>query len=302
MSVIVASYQAAETLPRALESALGQTLPPNEVVVCNDGSTDETSAVLEGYRDRIIVVDQRNQGLSAARNAAIKRSSSEWVVLLDADDEWLPTRLERMNAAIGANPQVDIVTTDAIVRGPGQADACWYRKGVWPASEDDQPQAIVAGSFIFSGAAVRKAAWERIGGFRVDVGHQNEWEAWVRLVLTGSRAALVDEALAIYHQEAGPAGSQLSRNRTGTYRMMLSVIRAERGKHGEAIDAAIRKSERRISKKLAIARGVQAVRQQQRTGCLGAAFLPPTPWGLRLKFVFAAIFPKKAYDRLVASS
>lgn len=92
-SVIIAAYQAETTIERAVRSAMTQTFPPHEVIVCDDGSTDRTGEVLDRFAPEVVVIHQANHGLSAARNTVGRAATGEWVVLLDADDEWLPGRL-----------------------------------------------------------------------------------------------------------------------------------------------------------------------------------------------------------------
>ncbi|HVL39342.1 MAG TPA: glycosyltransferase [Fimbriimonadaceae bacterium] len=89
VSVVIPCYNGAATLAEAIESALAQTYSPLEVVVVDDGSTDESARIASRY-DSVLVVQQSNGGLSAARNAGIARSSGEWILLLDADDRLLP--------------------------------------------------------------------------------------------------------------------------------------------------------------------------------------------------------------------
>ena len=75
---------------------------------------------------RFRLIRQQNAGESAARNRGLEAATADWVAFLDADDEWLPTRLERLAEAIEGDPDVDIVTTDAIVRTPGRPDTRFY--------------------------------------------------------------------------------------------------------------------------------------------------------------------------------
>jgi glycosyltransferase involved in cell wall biosynthesis len=95
-SVAIAAYQAADVVGEAIESALAQTVPPHEVVVCDDGSTDDLDRALEPYRDRIVLLRQRNRGEAAAKNAAARAASGDFVAILDADDVYLPERLEAL--------------------------------------------------------------------------------------------------------------------------------------------------------------------------------------------------------------
>lgn len=289
-SVLIPAYQAEQTIERAIDSALAQTLAPHEVIVCDDGSTDDTAQTLASYADRIRVITQQNQGLSAARNAAGRAATGNWVVLLDADDEWLPTRLERLTEAIEGDPDVDIVTTDAIVRTPGRPDTLFYATNRFPHKEE-QPTAILDGGSIFGGAAVRRAALERNGWFTVGLPHDSEWEAWVRLLWAGSRAALVDEPLAVYHIHDGP---RLSDRRIAQGRMGLAVFESLRGQHGAAVDSLLDQLIVRSRRGLAVATGVEAVRTGDRRGCLKVARDPYTPARFRPKCALAALAPRLA--------
>ncbi|HEY2324319.1 MAG TPA: glycosyltransferase family A protein, partial [Thermoanaerobaculia bacterium] len=105
VSVVIPSYNYARYLGEAIDSALAQTLPPLEVIVVDDGSTDETSEVLATYADRIRVLRQKNSGVAVARNSGIAAAHGEYVAFLDADDIWLPRKLElqmaRFDESIG---------------------------------------------------------------------------------------------------------------------------------------------------------------------------------------------------------
>src|ERR1700757_37711 len=91
ISVIIPAYNAAHFLPRCLKSVFAQTLQPAEVIVVDDGSTDDSADVARKLGAR--VVSRPNGGLSAARNTGVQSSTSEWIALLDADDLWAPEKL-----------------------------------------------------------------------------------------------------------------------------------------------------------------------------------------------------------------
>ena len=113
VSVVIPAYNSAVFLPEALDSVFAQTRPPAEVIVVDDGSTDDTSKVLEMYGDRVIVVAQENRGLSGARNRGMDRATAEWVAFLDADDTWEPEKLERQLDAVDASDVVCVHTNFA---------------------------------------------------------------------------------------------------------------------------------------------------------------------------------------------
>jgi glycosyl transferase family 2 len=114
VSVIVTAYNLAEYLPAALESALAQESPggPIQIIVVDDGSTDNTQQVLAPYADRVEVIRQENGGLVRAVDTGLAAVRGDYVALLDADDEWPLERLRRHAEILDANPQVGLVHGD----------------------------------------------------------------------------------------------------------------------------------------------------------------------------------------------
>jgi glycosyltransferase involved in cell wall biosynthesis len=112
VSVVVPSFNSARFVARTLEGALAQTYPRLELVVIDDGSTDDTERVLRPYLDRIVHVRQENQGLAAARNAGMARTSGELVAWLDADDLWIPEKIALQVAVLERHPECVLVASD----------------------------------------------------------------------------------------------------------------------------------------------------------------------------------------------
>ncbi len=98
VSVIIPTYNRAEYVTRAIESVLGQTYLDHEIIVIDDGSTDNTKQALEPYFDKITYISQANAGPSAARNKGIEAAKGRWLAFLDSDDTWRPNKLERQLA------------------------------------------------------------------------------------------------------------------------------------------------------------------------------------------------------------
>lgn len=109
VSVVIPAYDAEGFLARAVESVLGQSIPPREILVVDDGSTDGTADVARRLGERIRYLRQENAGPSGARNRGIGAAAGEWVAFLDADDWWLPRRLERGLAVAGRYPGLNWV-------------------------------------------------------------------------------------------------------------------------------------------------------------------------------------------------
>jgi glycosyltransferase involved in cell wall biosynthesis len=116
VSAVIPVRNGAATIVAAVDSALGQEFDrPFEVVVVNDGSTDETRDVLARYRDRIKLIDLPGRGVAAARNAGILAAQGEYIAFLDADDTWLPHKLARMIAAMDGAPDCVLAFSDLII-------------------------------------------------------------------------------------------------------------------------------------------------------------------------------------------
>src|SRR5271154_1057226 len=166
VSVIIPVYNGAATIDRALKSVFDQTFKDFEIVICDDGSTDETPSVLAKWGERLRVVRQPNRGLPAARNAAVAASRGELLALIDHDDEWLPPKLEFAVYAMTADPGAALLYSEIIVVneageefrcsqiGPDTAHAPTIDEmltRIWPIT----PSTVV----------MRRAAFDRAGGF-----------------------------------------------------------------------------------------------------------------------------------------
>ena len=120
VSVIIPTYNCAHYLGQAIESVIGQTFRDFEIIVLDDGSTDNTSEIAGKYGNAIRYIRQANGGLPAARNRAIEASTGEFVALLDSDDWWAPTKLRRQLDFMAWHPEYVIAQTEEI----------WIRNGV----------------------------------------------------------------------------------------------------------------------------------------------------------------------------
>jgi glycosyltransferase involved in cell wall biosynthesis len=167
VSVIMPAYRAGKTIARALSSIAAQTLPPREVVVVDDGSDDNTSQAAQSVDMRGIplkLIRQENQGPGAARNLALTEASSHWVAFLDADDEWLPEKLERSMAVLAADPGLTLVAHDYIERRGDKAEmvACSAR---FNAASEPFVELYKRGYIDTCSVVTKRAAIMTAGGF-----------------------------------------------------------------------------------------------------------------------------------------
>ncbi len=120
ISVVIPTYNRRQTIGRSIDSILNQTLFPSEIIVVDDGSTDGTSDYIQSNFPSIRLLQQSNKGVSSARNMGIRSSNSDWVALLDSDDEWFPKKLEKQVMTLSQNLDIKFCHTEEI----------WIRNGV----------------------------------------------------------------------------------------------------------------------------------------------------------------------------
>ena len=166
VSVIIAVYNGSRSIPRALASVFAQSFTDYEVVVVDDGSTDDTAAVLAEYQDRIRVIRQPNSGQSTARNAGVLASGGEYLAFLDDDDEWMEQKLTRSVSVLDEDPDCVLVYTRALTfdregRRIGTLDG-QTRSSETPTMKQmlEQPWNVVPSQFV-----VRRDVFNRCGGF-----------------------------------------------------------------------------------------------------------------------------------------
>jgi len=248
-SVVIAAYQATGTIAAAIESVLDQVPPPLEVIVADDGSSDDIAGALALFGDSVTLLRGEHRGEAAAKNRGFGAARGEFVVLLDADDVYLPGRLEALGRLAAARPDLDLLTTDANLEVGGQIVGRCYHAGNRFAI-DDQRRAIIERNFIFGLAAIRRERLLAIGGFDEGIAFTADWDCWIRLVLGGSNAGMVDEPLASYrlHESAMSAGRlDMYRGRVQTLcktRQHPSLTDSER----EVVELGIATEERRAAR------------------------------------------------------
>lgn len=189
ISVVIPAYNAAEFLPRCLKSVFAQTLAPEEVIVVDDGSSDNTATMATKLGARVI--SRQNGGLSAARNTGIQYAASEWIALLDADDMWAAEKLQRQVACIRS----DTVLVYTAVR---EFDDNGTREYSFVNPRAAMKMLRYRNPIMPSSVIVRRHAVMQGGGFREDIRACEDWEMWVRLQRIGSFEA-VPEPLTDYY-------------------------------------------------------------------------------------------------------
>jgi glycosyltransferase involved in cell wall biosynthesis len=194
-AVVIPAYEAAATIGEAIESLRVQTAPPAEIIVCDDGSNDDLGQALAPFRDQIRLIESEHRGVAAARNELLRAATADFVVPLDADDVYAPTRLQRLGELAEARPELDILATDAVFISGARPSGRFNEKT--PFAAEDQAEAILDRCFVICPAMRRERLLE-IGGYDERLRTAEDWDAYLRLILTGSRAGLVPEPLLEY--------------------------------------------------------------------------------------------------------
>lgn len=173
VSVVIPTYNRAQSVCEAIDSVLAQIPAPHELIVVNDGSTDNTSELLGEYGDRISVLHQENSGAGVARNAGVKYATGEWVAFLDSDDLWLPGRLAALHRDLASSSN-DIVghTGDMRLTGLGYDLEVFNQRG-WKFPENraeriDCPLAQAIAGIHPPVTALRRDCVLEEGGFNTD--------------------------------------------------------------------------------------------------------------------------------------
>jgi glycosyltransferase involved in cell wall biosynthesis len=211
LSVMITYYKGEDVVADAVRSALAQTVPPHEIVICDDGSPDDIDSGLGELRERVTIVRKENGGTGSALNAAASAATGDYVVQLDVDDVFEPRRLEAISAVLTERPDVDMIGTDAIIEYEG-GPLCELSE-IDPYPETDQREGMLRTCTVLW-PAVRRSLVLDAGGWDESLRAIEDWDCWLRLVLGGAVVAFVHEPL---YRWRLTAGSRSSSNRVAHF-------------------------------------------------------------------------------------
>jgi glycosyltransferase involved in cell wall biosynthesis len=218
VSVVIPTYNRSVVLRRALESVVAQTRPPDEVIVVDDGSTDDTVEWVERELPDMTLMRRSNYGVSNARNRGVEAAGSEWIAFLDSDDEWRPEKLEKQLWALAENPGYHLCHTNEV----------WVRDG---RRVNEGKRHAKTGGRIFqrclplcvispSSTVIRRALLGALGGFDETMPVCEDYDMWLR-VCSLHPVLFLEEALTVKH---GGHDDQLSRRYRGMDRYRIRAI------------------------------------------------------------------------------
>ncbi len=218
VAVIIPSFNRKHTLARAIDSVLNQTRAPQEIVVIDDGSTDDSSDFIAKRYPQVKLLQQANAGVSAARNLGIAESLAPWLAFLDSDDEWLPDKLAEQFQAITDNPDADIIHCDEI----------WIRNGtrVNPMRKHQKrggdifSQCLALCAISPSAVVLRRSLLQECGGFDESFPACEDYDLWLRLC-SRLPVTYIDKRLL---RKYGGHDDQLSRQHWGMDRFRVAAL------------------------------------------------------------------------------
>ncbi len=225
VAVIIPLYNAAPFIRETLESVLGQSASDIEVVIVDDGSTDQGPAIVQEYQEkttRVRLIHQKNSGPAQARNRGILATDSEYLAFLDSDDLWLPQKLERQLAFLEEHPEVALCYTDArVIDSEGRPLPHRERKFPLPVFHDPQEaleHLMLINFVVTSSVVLRRQILKESGLFSDRYLGAEDWDLWLRIARKGLISG-IREPLCLYrYHEQG-----LSRRRSflllATYRL-----------------------------------------------------------------------------------
>jgi GT2 family glycosyltransferase len=300
-SAVVAAYQSAGFIHDAIDSLLAQTLPPIEIIVCDDGSTDDLEAALKLYRDHIVLLRQENRGPASARNTAARAASGEFIAILDSDDVYYAERLDALAELSVRRPDLDILTTDCrMVVGDRFVRNCYHEQ--YRFATDDQRRAILAENFVGPGhMAVRRKPFLAAGGFDEAFVQGEDWDCWIRMIFAGSRVGMVNQPLAEYRVRQTSLASDRIRLFEGRVAVLeKAALRRDLSSQERAVlDRTLADQRRALSLRKARSALIEAKPEARRLAW-HVALTTGFPLGVRLKAAVAAAFPSVAGKRLAA--
>ena len=205
VSVVIPTYNYGRFIGEAIRSVLAQTLPPSEIIVVDDGSTDQTATVVEAFGDVVRYIRQDNAGVCAARNRGVNESMSELIAFLDADDTWEPTNLEKQVARFEIDDEVGLVhcgmrefdtaTGETIRFYLDGAEECVAESLLlW-----EGPTIVGPGAITIS-----RKAFDRVGGFDTRMKVGEDWDFCYRVARL-FKIGFVAEPLVNYRKHAAAA-------------------------------------------------------------------------------------------------
>jgi glycosyltransferase involved in cell wall biosynthesis len=209
VSAVIPAYDAAAYVGQAIESVLSQTYAPIECLVVDDGSTDGTAEVAAGFGERVKVLSQENRGVAVARNRGAREAKGALLAFLDADDRWLPDRVERQVGVLADRPEMEAVVcaTRVVDRTLLPLGLIRQARGLSPRDLLLCRAEVVS---VSSNLLIKRASYQELGGFDERLSTSADWALLYRLV-ERQRLEALPEALVEYRRHEANMSASIER-------------------------------------------------------------------------------------------
>jgi glycosyltransferase involved in cell wall biosynthesis len=217
ISVIIPTYNRAQYITHALDSVLCQTFPDYEIIVVDDGSTDNTQDILKKYEGKIKTIRQDNQGISKTRNRGIQMAKGEYIAFLDSDDYWAPEKLKEQIQVLDSYPKVGIVYARMpIINKQGE------KIGMKPAGvsgKNFKELLEVWGDIPTSTVMTRRDCFDKAGLFESSLEPMEDIDMWIRIARFYDLYEIENKVLAYYRRH----DEQITTNKSKVYTGLLRI-------------------------------------------------------------------------------
>ena len=225
VSAIMPVYRGEHFVAAAIESVLAQTYRSFELVIVNDGSPDGSAGVISRFlpHPQIRYVEQPNAGVAAARNTGLANAKGAFIALLDQDDLWLPTKLERQIVYLGAHPEVGLVHSRVeCIDAAGRPCPCTGAIAVYPLAGLCAGRLLLGNGIAPLTVLIRRSCLDEVGGFDQRFAPADDWELWLRIARSQA-LGFMDEVTARYRVHDQMVSKDLSRMQQTVLSIMDSI-------------------------------------------------------------------------------
>lgn len=223
ISVIIPTFNSAEYIRETLESAVSQTRKPFEIIVADDGSTDQTKRIIHEFfmkysTQKNILIENSHSGAGANRNTGIWAARGEWIAFLDSDDQWFPQKLERVRAFIEKDPDVDLWCHSEIADlGHRKKELRYFQ--CYDTDLHPFLNLYRHNCLSTSAVVVRKSCLLDVGGFDPQLTSGQDYDLWLRMAARKIRIGFIKDMLGVYNVRDG----NLSSNPVRRLKCMLRI-------------------------------------------------------------------------------
>ncbi|MEI9978128.1 MAG: glycosyltransferase family A protein [Edaphobacter sp.] len=198
ISVVIPAYNASRYIAETLESVLKQTVAADEILVVDDGSTDETASIAEQFGLPVRVIRRQNSKLSATRNAGVQEAAGEWIAFIDADDLWESSKLERQMEELMRYPGADLCYTGRRLLIQNEESVRLGQVVKVPPASRIRESLFQGTTFLPSSVVIRRSTLMAVGGFDTKCIYVEDWDLWLRLLHWGAKFVDCQEPLVQY--------------------------------------------------------------------------------------------------------